>query len=123
MSMTYYTSDHEWLIVEGDLVTIGITDHAQEALGEIVFVESPEVGQTSQKGETIAVVESVKAASDIYAPINGEVVETNSNLDDTPELVNESPEGDGWFMKIRIQEPFDASDYMSRETYLESLDD
>ncbi len=121
--MTYYTTDHEWLIVEDDLVTVGITDHAQEALGEIVFVESPEVGQTSQKGETIAVVESVKAASDIYAPIDGEVVEVNSNLDDTPELVNESPEGDGWFMKIRIQEPFDASDYMNREEYLESLDD
>jgi glycine cleavage system H protein len=120
---TYYTSDHEWLAIDENIATVGITDHAQQALGEIVFVDLPEVGQNCEKGETIAVVESVKAASDVYAPINGEVVEVNNDLDDSPETVNDNAESDGWFMKIRIDDTFDASEYMSHDDYLKTLDD
>ncbi len=123
MTITYYTKDHEWLIIDNDIATLGITDHAQEALGEIVYVEAPEIGTACQKGEPIAVVESVKAASDIYAPLDGEVIAVNTDLEDSPELVNESPESDGWFIKIRLAAPLDASGYMNKEQYLESITD
>jgi glycine cleavage system H protein len=123
MSTTYYTSDHEWLAIEDTVATLGITDHAQDALGEIVFVESPDIGAACIKGEAIAVVESVKAASDIYAPINGEVIEVNTLLEDSPEMVNESPETEGWFIKIRLEESFETDSYMSKEEYLASIAD
>jgi glycine cleavage system H protein len=103
----YYTSEHEWLQLEDDgSVTVGITDHAQEALGELVFVEVPPVGGTYAANDACAVVESVKAASDIYCPIAGEIIAVNDSLADTPELINQSPHGDGWVFKLR---PDDAT--------------
>lgn len=101
-----YTQDHEWVRADGDAATIGITDHAQNALGDVVFVDLPEVGREVAAGEAIAVVESVKAASDVYAPIAGRIVEVNSALTDDPGLINREPTGEGWFFKI---EPADAS--------------
>ncbi|MDR5898211.1 glycine cleavage system protein GcvH [Halomonas vilamensis] len=98
-----YAESHEWVLDNGDgTVTIGITDHAQEALGDVVFVELPEVGQTLSRGDEFGVIESVKAASDLYAPINGEVIETNEALEDAPETVNEAPYEGGWLMKVRL---------------------
>ena len=101
-----YTQDHEWVRADGDAATIGITDHAQNALGDVVFVDLPEIGREVAAGEAIAVVESVKAASDVYAPIAGRIVEVNSALTDDPGLINREPTGEGWFFKI---EPADAS--------------
>jgi glycine cleavage system H protein len=101
-----YTQDHEWVRADGDAATIGITDHAQNALGDVVFVDLPEVGREVAAGEAIAVVESVKAASDVYAPIAGRIVEVNAALTDDPGLINREPTGEGWFFKI---EPSDAS--------------
>jgi glycine cleavage system H protein len=100
-----YTQDHEWVRADGDAATIGITDHAQNALGDVVFVDLPEVGREVAAGEAIAVVESVKAASDVYAPIAGRIVEVNAALTDDPGLINREPTGEGWFFKI---EPSDA---------------
>lgn len=97
-----YTEDHEWVLVEGDKATVGITDYAQNALGDIVFVETPAAGTEVSQGDDVAVVESVKTASDVYAPISGEIIEGNDALEDQPELVNSSPEGDGWFFKMTI---------------------
>ena len=98
----YFTDEHEWIDVEGETATVGITDYAQGQLGDIVFVELPDVGTMIDKGKDAAVVESVKAASDVYAPISGEVMETNAALEDDPALVNTSPEEDGWFFKMTI---------------------
>jgi glycine cleavage system H protein len=99
----HYAESHEWVLDNGDgTVTVGISDHAQESLGDVVFVELPEVGQTLSKGDEFGVIESVKAASDLYAPINGEVVEVNEALEDSPENVNEAPYEDGWIMKVRL---------------------
>jgi glycine cleavage system H protein len=100
--MRYFTDEHEWIDVAGDVATVGITDYAQGQLGDIVFVELPAVGTTVEKGKDAAVVESVKAASDVYAPIDGEVTETNGALEDDPALVNTAPEGEGWFFKMTI---------------------
>ncbi|MGM0520872.1 MAG: glycine cleavage system protein GcvH [Pseudomonadota bacterium] len=98
-----YAESHEWVLDNGDgTVTVGITDHAQEALGDVVFVELPEMGQMISKGDEFGVIESVKAASDLYAPINGEVIEVNEALEDAPENVNEAPYEDGWIMKVRL---------------------
>jgi len=97
-----YTKDHEWVRIEGDTATFGITDHAQEALGDIVFVELPEVGRTIDAGEAYAVVESVKAVSDVYAPVGGEITEVNNELESEPELVNTDSYGAGWIAKVRI---------------------
>ncbi|MEM7424550.1 MAG: glycine cleavage system protein GcvH [Pseudomonadota bacterium] len=102
MSTLKFTEDHEWLSVEGDIATVGITNHAQEQLGDVVFVDLPDVGAQVSQGGDAAVVESVKAASDVYAPIDGEIVEVNSALEDEPGLVNSDAQGKGWFMKIRI---------------------
>ena len=96
-----YTKEHEWVRLEGDLATVGITDHAQEALGDIVYVELPEVGRVVKAGEAFAVVESVKAASDVYAPVAGEIIAVNERLQDEPQLVNTDPYGEGWFARIR----------------------
>ncbi|HSK84310.1 MAG TPA: glycine cleavage system protein GcvH, partial [Rubrobacter sp.] len=96
-----YTKSHEWVLIEGDTATIGITDHAQDELGDVVFVELPDEGATFDAGESFGTVESVKAVSDLYAPVGGEVVEVNSTLEDAPENINEDPYGEGWIVKLR----------------------
>lgn len=113
----YFTSDHEWLRVEGDVATVGITDYAQAQLGDVVFAEAPEVGRVLQKGKEAAVVESVKAASDVYAPASGEVVEANAALADDPSLVNSDPEGAGWFFRIRLSDPSELDGMMDADAY------
>ena len=118
-----YTSTHEWISVnEEGLVTVGISDHAQEALGDIVFVELPEAGASVNSKEEVAVVESVKAASDIYSPLTGEVVEINESLLDSPETVNASPYELGWFFKIRMENEAELDDLMNSESYSEYCD-
>lgn len=118
-----YASTHEWISVNEDgLVTVGISDHAQEALGDIVFVELPEVGASVNSKEEVAVVESVKAASDIYSPLTGEVVEINESLLDSPETVNASPYELGWFFKIRMENEAELDDLMNSESYSEYCD-
>ncbi len=114
---TYYTEDHEWISVEGELATVGISTYAAEQLGDVVFVEVPEVGTSFGKGDDMAVVESVKAASDVYAPVTGDIVESNSALEDTPESVNEDPEGEGWFVKIALKDPAELSKLMDAAAY------
>lgn len=113
----YYTKEHEWLKVEGDEVTIGITDHAQNALTDIVYIELPEPGMVVEDMGEFAVVESVKSASPIFAPLAGEITAVNEELEDTPELMNTSPYGDGWIIKMRINNPESVSDLMSPEEY------
>ena len=116
-----YTSEHEWLRQEEDgTVTVGITNHAQEALGDLVYVELPEVGQEVSSGGDMAVVESVKAASDVYSPVSGEVISVNEELADTPENINSDPYGDGWIVRIRASEV--AADTMTPNEYQEFLD-
>lgn len=115
----YFTKEHEWIRVEGDTATIGITDHAQEQLGDIVFAEVPETGRHVSKGEEAAVVESVKAASDVYAPVAGEVVEGNQAVADDPALVNTDPEGEGWFFKLKLDNPGELEGLMDENSYRE----
>ena len=112
-----YTEDHEWISVEGDIATVGITEHAQEQLGDVVFVDLPEVGTSVEKGGDAAVVESVKAASDVYAPIDGEVTEINSGLEEEPALVNSDAQGKGWFMKIKIADASQLDGLMDEEAH------
>jgi glycine cleavage system H protein len=114
---TRYTKDHEYIRVEGDAGIVGITDYAQSQLGDVVFVELPSVGKTVKKGDEAAVVESVKAASEIYAPVSGEVVEVNSDLEASPGTVNEDPAGRGWFMKIRIADQGELDGLLTEEQY------
>ena len=109
-----YTKSHEWVRIEGDTATIGITDHAQDELGDVVFVELPEEGATFDPGESFGTVESVKAVSDLYTPVGGEVVEVNSALEDAPENINEDPYGEGWIVKLRTT---DGADLLSPEEY------
>lgn len=116
MSMKY-TQDHEWVSVDGDVATIGISDYAQKQLGDVVFVEVPQVGTDLSKGDDLAVVESVKAASEVYAPISGEVIEVNEDLEETPSLVNESAVGDGWFAKIKMSDASDLDEMMDEDAY------
>ncbi len=104
MNNMKYAKSHEWLVMDGDIATVGITFYAQEQLGDVVFVELPDVGKKVAVGGEIAVVESVKAASEIYSPVSGEVVETNSALQDTPELINQAPEAEGWIYKIKLSD-------------------
>ena len=113
----YFTDEHEWIDLEGDTATVGITDYAQGQLGDIVFVELPEVGTMVEKGKDAAVVESVKAASDVYAPLSGEVVEVNESLDDDPALVNSSPEEDGWFFKMTVSDKSELEGLMDDKAY------
>jgi glycine cleavage system H protein len=115
----YFTKEHEWIRVEGDTATVGISGHAQEALGDIVFVEVPEAGRTVSKGQEAAVVESVKAASDVYAPVGGEVVEGNQAIADDPALVNRDPEGEGWFFKLKLGNPGELNGLMDEAAYRE----
>ncbi len=113
-----YASSHEWARLEDDgTVTVGITDHAQDALGDVVFVELPEIGNAYSAGEEIAVVESVKAASDIYAPLAGEVIAVNEALQDSPEIINESPYDDGWFFKLQPSEVGELENLLDAEAY------
>ena len=113
----YYSKEHEWVRIEGDSGTVGITDFAQSQLGDIVFVEVPEAGRTVEQGGDAAVVESVKAASDVYAPVSGEVIESNAALADTPDLVNSDPEGEGWFFKLRLTESSQLDGLMDADAY------
>ena len=112
-----YTKEHEWLRQEGELVTVGITHHAQEQLGDVVFVELPDVGRAFEVGDTFGTVESVKAVSDLYSPISGEVVEVNSQLEDTPELVNSQPYSGGWMLKLKIGNPDEMASLMDANAY------
>ena len=113
----YFTREHEWIRVEGDIATVGISDHAQEALGDIVFAEVPEAGTSLAKGQEAAVVESVKAASDVYAPIGGEVTEGNAAIADDPALINRDPEGEGWFFKLKLSNPSEVEGLMDEVSY------
>lgn len=117
----YFTKEHEWIKVEGDTATVGISDHAQEQLGDIVFAEVPDAGRRLARGEEAAVVESVKAASDVYAPVSGEVIEGNSKVADDPALVNSDPEGEGWFFKLRLDNPGELDGLMDEAAYREWL--
>jgi glycine cleavage system H protein len=113
----YFTREHEWIRVEGDTATVGISDHAQQALGDIVFAEVPEAGRSLAKGQEAAVVESVKAASDVYAPVGGEVVEGNAAIADDPALINRDPEGDGWFFKLTLADTSELDGLMDEASY------
>ena len=115
----YFTKEHEWVRVDGDTATIGISNHAQEALGDIVFAEVPDAGRKLNKGQEAAVVESVKAASDIYAPVAGEVTEGNQAVADDPSLVNSDPEGEGWFFKLKLDNPGELDGLMDEAAYRE----
>lgn len=117
MTTERFTKDHEWIRVDNGIGTVGITNHAQEQLGDVVFVEVPEVGRKASKGEAVAVVESVKAASDVYAPVAGEVTEVNAALADQPALVNEDAEGKAWFFRLRIADPTSLDGLMDRAAY------
>jgi len=117
MSTTRYTKDHEYIRIDGDTGTVGITDYAQSQLGDVVYVELPEVGKAVEKGGEAAVVESVKAASEVYAPVSGEVVEVNGDLEAAPGTINEDPAGAGWFMKLMIADASQLDELMSEEDY------
>lgn len=117
-----YRSSHEWVRVEDDVAVVGITDHAQDAMGDLVFVEMPEVGQVLAAGDEAGVVESVKAASDIYAPVSGEVVEINDALEDEPEKVNNDPFGDGWLFKIKMADAGELKEMLTADQYQEQID-
>ncbi len=113
----YFTDEHEWIDVDGTSATVGITDYAQRQLGDIVFVETPEAGRVLSKGGDAAVVESVKAASDVYAPVSGTVIEGNTALADDPALVNSDPEGEGWFFKLMLTDPSELDGLMDAAAY------
>jgi glycine cleavage system H protein len=117
MSEKRYTEDHEWVVIDGEEATVGISNHAQEQLGDIVFVELPEVGKRIDKGKEAAVVESVKAASEIYAPADGEVTAVNEALNDEPGMVNSDAEGNGWFFKIKLSNPAQVAELMDEAAY------
>ncbi len=116
-----FTEEHEWLRLDGDVVVVGITEHAAEQLGDVVFVELPDVEAMVAKGDEICVIESVKAASDILAPVDGEIVEVNEALVDTPGLVNDDPQGDAWFFKMKIDDTSILDDFMGEDDYKDFL--
>ena len=117
MSMTLFTTDHEFLRVEGDIAIVGVTDYAQAQLGDIVFVELPPTGKTIERGATLATVESVKAASEVYAPVSGEVVEVNAALENAPATVNEDPQGAGWLVKLRLAKKDELASLLDEAAY------
>ena len=117
----FYTKEHEWIRMDGNIATIGITDHAQDALTDIVYIELPEGGKALDDMGEFAIVESVKSASPIFAPLAGEITEVNFDLEDTPELMNSSPYGDGWIVKMRLSNPDDVSTLMSADAYRSML--
>ena len=120
--MRYFTKDHEWIEVDGTAATVGITDYAQGQLGDVVFVELPEAGRVVAAGKEAAVVESVKAASEVYAPVSGTVTEANTALADTPDLVNTAPEGDGWFFRLTLSNPAELEGLMDEGAYKAFVD-
>jgi len=122
MAIIYFSKDHEWISVDGTTATVGITDHAQAQLGDIVFAEVPPAGTKVEKGKEAAVVESVKAASDVYAPVSGEVTEGNAALTDDPSLVNTAPEGEGWFFKLTLSDPSELEGLMDEAAYKAFVD-
>ena len=122
MTEKKYTKEHEWVEVDGDTATVGITNHAQESLGDIVFIDLPTVGKEVKSNEELCVIESVKAASDIYAPIDGEVIEINNNLNDDASIVNQDPEKDGWIFRMKIADPSQYNNLMTLDEYLASLE-
>ena len=113
----HYTKDHEWVRLDGDVATVGISKHAADALGDVVFVETPDAGKSVSKGDSFAVVESVKAASDVYAPVSGEVIEGTAALSGAPETVNADPEGEGWFAKIKVSDASAIDGLMDQAAY------
>jgi glycine cleavage system H protein len=113
----YFTKDHEWIRVDGNNATVGISSHAQEQLGDIVFAETPQAGRSLRKGEEAAVVESVKAASDVYSPISGTVIESNPALTENPAIINNDPEGAGWFFKLEVTNPSELEGLMDEAAY------
>ena len=117
MSDLKYSEEHEWILLEGDVVTVGISDFAQQQLGDVVFVDLPEVGKTVSPGDEAAVIESVKAASELYAPVSGEIIEVNAALGDTPELVNSDPTGEGWFIKIKLSKAEELDALLDEAAY------
>ena len=119
MAVERYTRDHEWIRVEDGIATVGITEHAQQQLGDIVFVEVPEPGRQAKQGEPVAVVESVKAASDVFAPVSGEVIEANAEIATQPALVNEDAQGKAWFFKLKVSNPAELDTLMDEAAYLE----
>lgn len=123
MSTVKYTEDHEYLRVDGDSVTIGITEHAQEQLGDVVFVDLPEVGKSFSKGDEAAVIESVKAAAELYAPVSGEVVEINDALDGDPATVNRDAMGEGWFIKLKLKDKGELDGLMDEAAYKKFIED
>lgn len=118
----YFTEDHEWIDLDGDIATVGITEYAQEQLGDVVFVELPEPGRVVSKGDDAAVVESVKAASDVYAPVSGEIIEGNADLEGEPSLVNSDAEGDGWFFRMTLSDTSELDGLMSEAAYAAFVD-
>ena len=118
-----YLSSHEWVLIEDDVATVGISDHAQELLGDLVYVELPEVGTVISAGDSVGVVESVKAASDMYAPISGEVIEINEDLQNSPEHINHDPYGDGWMYKVALEDVEEVGELLDAEAYAETIAD
>ncbi len=118
-----FLSSHEWVLVEDNIATVGVTDHAQELLGDLVYVELPEQGSSVSAGDSVGVIESVKAASDTYAPVSGEVVEVNDELESAPERINHDPYGDGWMYKISMEDPEEVGDLLDAEAYSEAIAD
>lgn len=118
-----YTREHEWVLVEGNVATVGITDFAQDQLGEVVFVELPSSGDTVTKDEAFGVVESVKAASDIYSPVSGDVTEVNEDLVETPEMLNDDPYGDAWLIRLEMSDPAELEDLMTADEYREFVEE
>lgn len=117
-----YTKEHEWIKIKGDIAVVGITDHAQAELTDIVFVELPEAGKEVKKGEELCVVESVKSVSEIYAPLSGRIVKVNSKLDDSPEIINESPYDDGWLVELEITDKSEVNSLIDAETYKKTIE-
>jgi len=118
-----YLSTHEWVLIEGDIATVGISDHAQELLGDLVYVELPDTGTAVSAGDSVGVVESVKAASDTYAPVTGEVIEVNEELEDSPDRINDEPYGDGWMYKIRMEYEDEVGDLLDADAYSETIEE
>jgi glycine cleavage system H protein len=123
MSLLRFTRDHEWIRLDGDLAVVGITDYAQTQLGDVVYVELPEIGRKVEKGKEAAVVESVKAASEVYAPVSGQVAEVNQAITDDPAKVNADPMGEGWFIKLRIADPKELEGLLDEAAYQQLVDE
>ncbi len=116
-----FLSSHEWILVDGDVATIGVSDHAQELLGDLVFVELPEVDSSIAAGDSVGVIESVKAASDTYAPVSGEVIEVNTELEDSPERINDDPYGDGWMYRVKMEDMDELDNLLDAEAYTDTI--